>query len=107
MTTFDERERAFESMYARDQELQFKARNRRNKLFGLWIAEEHLGLHGEDAMAYAKEVVMADFDLPGDQDIFTKVKADLNRAGKTLSDHLLQKHLKECEAIAKQQVMSE
>jgi hypothetical protein len=107
MAGFEDRKRSEEAKYQHDQELQFKARNRRNKLFGLWIAEEHLGLHGEEAMAYAKEVVMADFDLPGDQDIFTKVKADLSQAGKTLSDHLLEKHLKECEAIAKQQVMNE
>lgn len=107
MTTFNERERTEETKFKHEQELAFKIRNRRNKLFGLWLAEEHLGLSGDAALAYAKDVVMADFDLPGDDDIFTKVKADLAKAGKSLSDHLLEKHLKECETIARNQVMSE
>ncbi len=107
MSSFNERERTEEAKFKHEQELAFKIRNRRNKLFGLWLAEQHLGLTGDAALAYAKDVVMADFDLPGDEDIFTKVKADLEKAGKTLSDHLLRKHLDECEAIAKSQVMSE
>lgn len=107
MSTFNERERTEEAKFKHDQELAFKVRNRRNKLFGLWLADEHLGLKGEAAMSYAKDVVMADFDLPGDDDIFTKVKADLAKAGKSLSDHLLKKHLQECEAIAKDQIMKE
>lgn len=107
MSSFNERERTEEAKFKHEQELAFKIRNRRNKLFGLWIAEEHLGLSGDAALAYAKDVVMADFDLPGDEDIFTKVKADLSKAGKSLSDHLLKKHLQECETIARNQVMSE
>lgn len=107
MTTFNERERTEEAKFKHEQELAFKVRNRRNKLFGLWVATEHLGLQGEAAMSYAKDVVMADFDLPGDEDIFTKVKADLAKAGKSLSDHLLKKHLQECETIAKDQIMKE
>jgi hypothetical protein len=58
-------------------------------------------------MAYAKDVVMADFDLPGDDDIFSKVKVDLEKAGKNMSEHLLKKHLSEFEGIAKKQVMAE
>jgi hypothetical protein len=107
MSGFDDRKQAEENRFKHDMELQFKARNRRNKLFGLWIAEDHLGLKGEEAAAYAKDVVMADFESPGDDDIFTKVKADLAAANKSLSDHLLQKHLKEFEVIAKEQVMHE
>jgi hypothetical protein len=107
MSSFDERERTEEVKFKHQQELAFKIRNRRNKLFGLWLAEEHLGLKGDEALAYAKDVVMADFDLPGDEDIFSKVKADLAKAGKTLSDHVLKKRLDECEAVAKQQVMRE
>jgi hypothetical protein len=107
MTTFNERERTEEAKFKHDQELAFKVRNRRNKLFGLWLAQEHLGLKGDAALSYAKDVVMADFDLPGDDDIFTKVKADLGKAGKSLSDHQLRKNLEECERIAREQIMTE
>jgi hypothetical protein len=107
MTTFPDREKTEEAKFRHDQEVGFKIRNRRNKLFGLWLAQEHLGLKDDEAAAYAKDVVMADFDLPGDDDIFTKVKADLQRAGKSLSDHALKKHLSEMEAIAREQVMKE
>lgn len=103
----EDRKDAEESKYKHKQELAFKIRNRRNRLFGVWLAEEHLGKTGEDALAYAKEVVMADFDKPGDDDVFEKVKKDLKEAGKEISDHLLQKHLHECEAVAKEQVMKE
>ena len=85
----------------------FKIRNRRNKLFGLWVAETHLGLSGDAAASYAKDVVMADFELPGDDDMLDKVKADLAKAGKSVSDHQLDKHLKELEAAARAQVMAE
>lgn len=107
MTTFDDRQRSEEAKFTHDREVAFKVRNRRNKLFGLWVAETHLGLGGDDATAYAKDVVMADFDQPGDSDLFTKVKADLAKAGKEVSDHLLQKHLDACEVAAREQVMSE
>lgn len=107
MTTFDERQRNEEAKFSHDRELQFKVRNRRNKLFGLWVAQTHLGLTGDEAAAYAKDVVMADFELPGDGDLFTKVKADLAQAKKDVSDHLLEKHLKDCEEQAREQVMAE
>jgi hypothetical protein len=106
MTTFDDRERQEETRFKHDQELTFKARNRGNKLFGLWVAEQ-LGLSGEAAQDYAKEVVMADFELPGDNDIFDKVKADLAAKSIEMSQHLLQKHLLECRDIALQQIKSE
>ena len=107
MTTFDDRERAEEARFRHDQELGFKARNRRNKLFGLWIAQEHLGLSGDAAANYAKDVVMADFESPGEADMLRKVKGDLAQAGKQVSDHMLEKRLKELETQAFQQVRSE
>jgi hypothetical protein len=107
MTTFDERERGEETKFKHDLELGFKVRNRRNKLFGLWIAQTYLGLSGEDAVNYAKDVVMADFELPGDDDMLGKVKVDLDAAGKSLSDHQLKKQVAELEAEARKQVMAE
>jgi hypothetical protein len=107
MTTFDDRERGEETKFKHELELGFKIRNRRNKMFGLWVAQDLIGLSGETATAYAKEVVMADFELPGDGDMLDKVKADLGKAGKTVSDHQLDKHLKQFEAAARKQVMSE
>jgi hypothetical protein len=106
MTTFDDRERGEETRFKHEQELTFKARNRGNRLFGLWIAEQ-LGLSGEAADNYAKDVVIADFEAPGDEDIFTKVRADLKAKSIELSDHLLVKHLQECRQIAAQQIKSE
>lgn len=107
MTTFDERERGEESKFKHDLELGFKIRNRRNKLFGLWVAQDHLGLTGDAAVGYAKDVVMADFELPGDGDMIDKVKADLAKAGKTVSDHALTKQLQALEAESRKQVMAE
>ena len=80
MTTFDKREDGFEKKFAHDEELQFKAMARRNKLLGLWAAEK-LGKTGPDADAYAKEVVLADFEEPGDNDVLRKVAADLAPKG--------------------------
>ncbi len=79
MSTFDQREKDFERKFAHDEELRFKATARRNKLLGLWAAEK-LGKSGADADAYAKEVVAADFEEAGDEDVFRKVAKDL--AGK-------------------------
>lgn len=83
MTTFDDREKAFENKFKYDEEMKFKATARRNKLLGLWAAEK-LGRAGDDAAAYAKEVVAADFDRPGDEDVIEKVLADFAAAGITL-----------------------
>jgi hypothetical protein len=106
MTTFDDRKRQEETRFKHDQELAFKARNRGNKLFGMWIAEQ-LGLSGEAAESYAKEVVIADFDAPGDEDIFTKVKADLGAKPIEISDHLLLKRLQEYRQLAAEQIKAE
>jgi hypothetical protein len=107
MTTFEDRKRSEESKYKHDEELRFKIRNRRNRLFGQWIAETYLGMSGDAATAYAKDVVLADFEAPGDDDMMGKVKADLAAASQEVSDHLLKKHLDEFGEIAKQQVMAE
>ncbi len=80
MTTFDDRERAFEAQYARDQELQFKVTARRNRLTGLWAAAR-LGLSGEAAEDYARAIVAADFEEAGDADVIRKLKADLGGLG--------------------------
>jgi hypothetical protein len=75
-TSFDKREEGFEKKFAHDEELRFKAYARRNKLLGLWAAEL-LGKSGAEAEAYAKEVVLADFEEPGDNDVLRKVTKDL------------------------------
>ncbi|MES2539730.1 MAG: DUF1476 domain-containing protein [Pseudomonadota bacterium] len=103
MTSFDDRENAFESKFAHDSEMQFRAEARRNKLVGLWAA----GLMGktEDAAAaYALEVVSADFEEAGDEDVVRKVVADL--AGKA-SAEVVRAKMKEMLPIAKAQLMSE
>jgi len=107
MSTFDERKQQEEGRFKHDQELQFKARNRGNKLFGLWIAEK-LGLEGDAADAYAKDVVMADFvDAPGDDDVFDKVRPDLAAKSVTVEDDMLVKHLERGRSEALQQIKAE
>jgi hypothetical protein len=106
MTTFDERERSFEKKFEHDQELQFKVKARRNKMLGLWAAGL-LGKSGADAEAYAKEVVMADFEKPGDTDLVHKLMRDLAAAGKPMEDHAIRKQAERLLPVAKQQVMSE
>jgi hypothetical protein len=85
MTTFDKREEGFEKKFALDEEQRFKANARRNRLFGAWAAQQ-LGLTGPDADAYAKEVVMADFEEAGDDDVFRKVRKDFDAKGVKQSD---------------------
>ena len=82
MTTFDKREEGFEKQFAHDEELRFKAMARRNKMLGLWAAGV-LGKSGADAEAYAKEVVLADFEEAGDNDVLRKVTTDLQAKGVT------------------------
>ena len=105
--SFEDRQKSEEARYKHDQEFAFKVRNRRNKLFGLWLAETHLGKSGEDSFAYAKDMVMAAFERPGDNGVLDKAREDLARAKVELSDYLLTKHLGECEGTARQQVMAE
>lgn len=104
MTTFDEREKAFEAKYKQDEELRFKVMTRRDKLFGLFVAEQ-LGLKSDEAEAYAKSVVKANFEKPGDGDMIAKVKTDLAAAGKDVSDHRLEKALEESEGKAAREII--
>ena len=106
MTTFNDREKAFEDKYKHDQDLQFKVEVRRNKLLGLWVSEM-LGLSGADAEAYAKEVVSADFEEPGDADLVRKIQGDTQTKNIDLSEHRLRKKMDELVAVAKEQIMSE
>ena len=83
MTTFDDRERGAEKKFEHDEELRFKISARRNKLLGLWAAEK-LAIEGEAAAAYAKEVVLSDFENPGNEDVLEKVQADFEAKGVAL-----------------------
>jgi hypothetical protein len=94
MTTFDKREEGFEKKFALDEEARFKANARRNKLLGHWAAEK-LGLSGADAEAYAKAVVMADFEEAGDDDVFRKVRTDFQAKNVGLSDHQIRRTMDE------------
>ena len=106
MTMFDKREKGFEDKYKLDQEVEFKVEVRRNMLLGLWVAEM-LGKSGDEAQAYAKDVVAADFEEPGDADVVRKVLADFQEAGTEFSEHRLRKKMDEFFEIAKEQIMEE
>ena len=106
MTQFDNREKAFESKYAHDQELAFKVMARRNKLLGLWAAGQ-MGLSADAAAEYAKDVVKSDFQEAGDDDVFRKVKADLDAKQLGITDHHLRKQMDDLLVEAKQQIQSE
>ena len=103
MTTFDKREEGFEKKFAHDEELQFKASARRNKMLGLWAAEK-LGLSGAEADAYAKEVVMADFEEPGDHDVFRKIRRDFDAKKVAASDQDIRRIMDELMAKAVEQI---
>ena len=106
MTTFDKRKDAFESKFAHDAELRFKAEARRNKLLCLWAAGL-LGKAGADADAYAKEVVVSDFETAGDEDVFRKVRQDFDAAGVAQSDHQLRRTMDELMETAIEQLRTE
>ena len=106
MTTFDKREEGFEKQFAHDEELKFKATARRNKLLGLWAAGL-LGKSGAAAEAYAREVVAADFEKPGDHDVFHKIRGDFDAAGVEQSDHQIRRTMDELMSRAIEQVQSE
>ncbi len=106
MSGLDDRENAFENKFAHDQEIEFKAIARRNKLLGLWAAEQ-MGLDGDAAEAYAKEVVIADFEEAGDEDVFRKVRGDFDAKGIDLTDHNIRKHMEDLLIEARKQITSE
>jgi hypothetical protein len=103
MTTFDKREEGFEKKFALDEELKFKADARRNKLLGLWVAEK-LGMAGDAAAAYAKEVVAADFEEAGDRGVVHKVMKDLAAKGEAITESELRARMIELMAQAIAQV---
>ena len=103
MSTFNDRERSFENKYAHDAEMQFKAEARRNKLLGLWAADL-LGKSGDDAAAYAKEVVKAEFEEAGDEDVYRKVSGDL---GNKADEATIREKMHSLMTEAKAQLMAE
>ena len=105
MSNMKDRQEGFERKFAFDEELRFKATARRNKLLGLWAAEK-LGKSGDDADAYAKEVVKSDFEEAGDDDVFRKVRKDFDGAGVDQSDHQIRRTMDELMATAVEQVKS-
>ena len=92
MTQFDDREKAFEAKFAHDSDLRFKAGVRRNKLLGLWAAGL-LGLSAAEADAYAKTIVEADFEEAGDEDVFRKVRADLDAKSIAVTDNQIRNEM--------------
>jgi hypothetical protein len=99
MSTFDKREEGFERKFAHDEEIRFKARARRNRMLGMWAAEK-LGLSGAAADAYAKEIVIADFEGPGDDDVFARLRRDFDAKGVAQSDHQIRRTMEELMAKA-------
>ena len=106
MTTFEERQKGFERKFALDEELKFKATARRNRLLGLWAAGE-MGIAGDDAQAYAREVVKADLTEPGEEDVFRKIRADFDAKGVNQSDHQIRRMMTEMMGQAIAQIESE
>ena len=106
MTTFDEREKAFEKKFEHDQELQFKVNVRKNKLLGLWAAGM-MGKTGADAEAYAKDLVLVEFERTGDHDVVEKLVRDLAAAGRPMEDHTIRRQAERLMPEAKKQVMAE
>lgn len=106
MSEFEKRKKGFEEKFAHDEELRFKANARRNKLLGLWAAEK-MGLSGEEAEAYAREVVLADFEEAGDQDVFRKIRKDFDDKGVDQSDHQIRRTMDELMVVAVDQIQNE
>ena len=103
MTTFDDREKGFESKFALDQEQEFKAIARRNKLLGLWAAEK-MGLSADSAEEYGRAIVKADFEQPGEEDVYRKIAQDLEGAGLTVSEGEIRRKMDELASVAREQI---
>jgi len=106
MTNFEDREKGYERKFAQDEELKFKATARRNKLLGLWAAEQ-LGFTGDQAQAYAREVIKADLEIPGDDDVFRKIRRDFDAKGVQKSDHQVRSKMVDLMGVAVGQIESE
>ncbi len=104
MTTFDDREQAFENKFAHDEEMMFRVTARRNKLVGLWAAAK-MGLTAEETDSYAKSVVQADFEEVGDEDVVRKLMGDLTGAGVETTDEEIRQALSDQTVEARRQLM--
>ncbi len=103
---FHDREKSFEAKYKQDQELEFKITARRNKLLGEWLAGE-LGIEGEAVEAYAREVVIADLDEPGDEDVIRKVMADIAEKKLEITEADIREKLDRLEIEAREQLLGD
>ncbi len=101
--SMDERQKGFESKFAHDEEMLFKANARRAKLLGQWAAEK-MGLSGAEAEAYAKSIVVADLQEAGSEDLFRKIRADFDAKKVSQSDHQIRRQMDEFLAIALEQI---
>jgi hypothetical protein len=106
MTSFEDREKGYERKFANDEELKFRATARRNKLLGLWAAEQ-LGMSGDEAQAYAREVIKADLEIPGDDDVFRKIRRDFDAKGVQKSDHQIRSKMVDLMGVAISQIEAE
>ena len=106
MTTFDDRERAFETKFAHDEELRFRVIARRNRLLGQWAARL-MGLSDAEADAYAKDVIRSDFEEAGDEDVIRKVIGDLTGAGVECDEAQVREAIAHKEAEARRQIMEQ
>ena len=103
MISFEDREKGFERKFAHDEELKFKATARRNRLLGLWAADL-IGVTGEAAQNYAREVIKADLAIPGDDDVFRKIRADFDAKGVSQSDHQIRRKMADLMGVAVSQI---
>ena len=104
--SFEKREKSFEAKWAHDEELRFKIYARRNKLLGLWAAAE-MGIIGPAADSYAKEVIAADFERPGEEDVFEKLRRDFDKKDVAVSDHMIRRQMAELLETAKREIEQE
>jgi len=104
MTTFDDRERAFEAKFARDQEMEFKIHARRDRLLGRWAAER-MGLTQAEADGYCRDLVHADFEMSGDTDITKKLLGDLTAAGVDIEETTIADHIARATVDARRQLI--
>jgi hypothetical protein len=104
--SFEDRERAFESRWAHDEEMRFKINARRNKLLGLWAAEQ-MGISADAALEYARTVVRADLEEPGHEDVVRKVRKDFDAKGVARSDHAIRVKMEELLQTATDQILPE
>ena len=106
MTNFEDREKGYERKFAHDEELRFRATARRNKLLGLWAAEQ-MGVTGDEAQAYAREVIKADLEIPGEDGVFRKIRRDFDAKGVERSDHQIRRKMDDLMGAAVAQIEAE